>query len=149
MSDHHIRVSVRTTAAPATVYALLRDGAGWPTWSPLGSFELVSEGEDGGESVGSVRIFRTGRTRSRERIVELVPDRRYSYVLLSGLAIDNYRADVDLHPDGDGTVIQWHSAFDSRVTGTGWIYRLMLGRFITALVHGLAERAATTADRAA
>ena len=42
------RISVRgmTSADADTVYALLRDGESWPEWSPLGSFELVREGED-------------------------------------------------------------------------------------------------------
>lgn len=148
MSSHHIRVSARTAADPATVFGFVADGASWPAWSPLGSFALEREGESGGESVGAIRVFRTGRTTNRERIVASVPDERFSYVLVSGLAIRNYRADIELQPDGDGTMIRWHSSFDSKVPGTGWIYRFVLGRFIAQLVHGLADHAAASAGRA-
>jgi hypothetical protein len=61
--------------------------------------------------------------------------------LLSGLAIRNYRADADLEPGGNGTRIQWHSSFDPKVPGTGWLYRRQLGSFIRRLVEGLARRA--------
>lgn len=148
MSGQHIRVTVRSAADPATVYGLLVDGAAWPTWSPLGSFELEREGDGGGETVGAIRVFRTGRKVSRERIVTCVPGEQFSYELVSGLAIDNYRADVRLRPDGTGTVIEWHTSFDSRVPGTGWLYRRALVRYITPLVHGLADQAATVAGRA-
>ena len=34
-----------SAADPDRVYALLADGSTWPTWSPIGSFELQEEGE--------------------------------------------------------------------------------------------------------
>jgi len=125
------------------LYALLSQGATWPEWSPLDSFELERPGEDGGEGLGAVRVFRTGRTTSRERLVELVPGRRLSYVLLSGLPLRDYRADVDLTPAEGGTDIRWHSTFRPKVPGTGWIYRRALGRFIGDMVRGLAAATAT------
>jgi uncharacterized protein YndB with AHSA1/START domain len=131
-----------TTAAPAdAVYALLRDGASWPRWSPLGSFELMRPGDEGGESVGAVRVFRTGRVRSQERIVELVPDERLSYVLEEGLPLRDYRADIDLAPTAGGTQIRWHSTFHAKVPGTGPLYRWQLGKFIRQTVEGLAAHA--------
>jgi hypothetical protein len=155
VARHHIDVRVHTSATPASVYALLVDGASWLTWSPIDSFELEQAGPDANEpeGVGALRTFRTGRVTSRERIVERVPDRRFSYELVSGLAIRGYRADVDLTPDpnpagnGDpaGTQIHWHSAFDAKVPGTGWLYRRTLDRFIRRLVEGLAARAAASA----
>jgi len=42
-------------------------------------------------------VFRTGRVTTRAG-AELVPDRRFSYELVSGLAIRDYRADVDRTP---------------------------------------------------
>lgn len=148
MKRHRIEGRGHTTASPATVYALLRDGASWPEWSPLGSFSLEREAPDGGEAVGAVRVFRTGRVTSREELVELVPDRRLSYALLTGLPLRGYRADIDLDPDGEGgTNIHWHSAFAAKVPGTGWIYRLSLGRFLQRMVDGLVAR--TTVEQAA
>ncbi|MEN3608460.1 SRPBCC family protein [Plantactinospora sp. ZYX-F-223] len=147
MARKEIDVRVHTTASPAVVYALLIDGAGWPGWSPLGSFELERPGADEPEGVGAIRVFRTGRVTSRERVVERVPDRRFSYELLSGLPLRDYRADVDLTPERGGTSIRWHSTFTAKVPGTGWLYRRALGRFIGRVAAGLAAHAATTAAR--
>jgi hypothetical protein len=138
MGVQRIDVTATTTAPAAAVYALLRDGASWPVWSPLGSFELESPGPEGGESLGAIRIFRTGRITNRERIVELVPDRRFSYALLSGMAIKGYRADIDLTEGPDGTTIRWRSSFRAKVPGFGGIYRRTLTKFIQRCVDGLA-----------
>ncbi|MFI9381327.1 SRPBCC family protein [Kutzneria sp. NPDC052558] len=139
------RVDARghTTASPATVHALLRDGSTWPSWSRIEKFDLERAGAGGGESVGAIRNFRTGRYLMREQVVEIVPDRRFSYALLSGLALRGYRADVDLTPAGGGTDIRWSSSFRARVPGTGWLYRLALQRMTEAFVQDLA-RATTT-----
>jgi hypothetical protein len=144
-----IDVAAHSSAPPDTVYALLADGATWPVWSPIGSFALEEPGPTGPESVGAVRLFRTGRTRSRERLVELVPGRRLSYVLLSGLPLRGYRADVDLEPSGTGTDIHWRSSFRAKVPGTGWLYRVILGRFIQRMADGLAVHAASITARPA
>jgi len=109
----YIDVRVSTTAEPRAIYELLCDGATWPTWSPLGSFELTRPGADAREGVGAIRVFRTGRVTTTERVAELVPDRRFSYELVSGLAIRDYRADVDLHTS-DG-----HIDLDIPVTTDG------------------------------
>jgi uncharacterized protein YndB with AHSA1/START domain len=141
MSRQEIDARATTAASPDTVYELLRDGATWPVWSPLGSFELKSPGPDGGESVGAVRVFTTGRVHSQERIVELVPGERLSYVLEDGLPLREYRADIDLEPVADGTLIRWHSTFHAKVPGTGPLFRRRLGSFIQETVDGLAAYA--------
>jgi hypothetical protein len=147
MTIQRVDARARTTASPATVHALLRDGATWPEWGAVDTFALEQAGPDGGESVGAIRQFRTGRRyRMREQIVEIVPDRRFSYALLSGLALRGYRADVDLTPVDGGTDIRWHSTFRAKVPGTGWIYRRALQRATERFVQGLAERAGGTTD---
>jgi hypothetical protein len=137
-----IDVSARSTADAATVYGLLADSSLWPTWAPLGSFELERPGQGTPTGLGAIRIFRTGTVKSREEIVELIPDRRLSYTLLSGLPLRGYRADIDLTPERDGTAIRWHSRFTAAIPGTGWFYRWFLGRFIQRSADGLAAHAA-------
>ena len=143
-----VDASASTTASPERVYALVRDGSTWPTWSTLDSFELERPGDTEREGLGAIRVFRTKRfpkpVVSREEIVELVPNRRLGYALLSGLAVRDYRAFVDLEPDGSGTRIRWHSSFRPVVPGTGWLYRRALQRIMTACVRGLADHAAGT-----
>jgi hypothetical protein len=148
-----MQIDIRATskAEPSVVYARLRDGASWPTFSQLGSFELEAEGEGGGEGVGAIRVFRSrvsGRTyTSREQIVELIPDRKLSYQLLSGLAVRDYRAEITLEPVSAGTEIHWRSTFDPKFPGTGGLYRRSLTRLIQGIVDGLAETPAQELTR--
>jgi len=141
-----IDVTVESAADPAAVYALLRAGETWPTWSPITSFEMVrpAPAPDG---VGQIHIFHTkqalGTVHSREEVVELVPNRRFSYTLLHGLPLKDYRADVDLTPSATGTSIRWHSTFHAAIPGTGWFYRAVLAAFIARCARGLAAHAAT------
>lgn len=140
MGRQHIDVKVRSSADPESVYQLLADAATWPTWSPIGSY---AEDPKTGH-----RLFTTGRITSRERVVEANRGRRFSYELVSGLAIRDYRADVDLDPvDGGGTSIRWHSSFRPKVAGTGWLYRRTLQRYIERCARGLAEYAGHSAKR--
>jgi hypothetical protein len=132
-------------APPATVFALLADGSTWPMWSPIDSFELVSKGVGEPEGVGAVRLFRTGRVQSRERVVTVTPNETFGYSLISGLAVRNYKAVVRLLPAGEGTAIHWRSTFEPKVPGTGWIYRRQLGKFIGLTVNGLAAAAESAA----
>ncbi|MDQ7909644.1 SRPBCC family protein [Phytohabitans sp. ZYX-F-186] len=142
MRVRDIDVTVRSEADADAVYRLLVDGATWPAWSGLGSFELERADPAGGEGVGAVRIFRTWPFTNHEEIVEAVPGRRFSYRLLSGMALNDYRADVDLTPDGDGTLIRWHSTFTAKRPWMGGFYRWFLGGFIKGCARGLARAAA-------
>ncbi len=83
----------------------------------------------------------------REEVVELRPDRRFSYVLLSGLPVRGYRADVDLEPTTEGTLIRWRASFDPTIPGTGWLIRRRLAGITQRFVRGLAERAAALAGQ--
>ena len=133
-----------TTSAAGVVYALLRDGSTWPEWSPIDSFELERAGEDEPEGVGAIRVFRTGRYTMREEIVELVPERRFSYALLSGLPIRDYRVDVDLEPAGEGTAIRWRTSFESKLPGLGWLIRRRIAGITEQFLAGLTAHAAAT-----
>ena len=138
-----VDVTAQSAAAPAEVFAVLHDGAGWPAWSSFTGYELVQRGVDGDPNgVGAVRIFKTQVTASCEEIVELIPNRRLSYILRSGLPMANYRADVDVEakPDG-GTTVRWHSTFDPKVRGTGWFWRMFMKAVLSKLVTQLVAEA--------
>jgi hypothetical protein len=137
-----ISVHARTAAPADAVYALLRDGASWPKWSPLGSFELVRAGEGEPEGLGAIRLFKTNGVRSYEKIVALEPGRRFGYALEHGLPLRDYVAYVDLSPRDGGTDIHWHSTFSPKIPGTGWFYRWFLGAFIKRVAAGLARATA-------
>jgi hypothetical protein len=130
-----------TAAQPSSVYRLLIDGATWPTWSPIGSFELAEEGPDGGETVGALRVFKTGTVKSRERIVGMEPDKAFQYSAISGLPVRNHQASVDLREERGGTAITWHEDFEAKF-GAGWFLARFLRRFVQRCADGLAAHAA-------
>ncbi|HLT69410.1 MAG TPA: SRPBCC family protein [Acidimicrobiales bacterium] len=145
MGHQHVEATAWSSAPPAAVYQLLVDGASWPTWSGHDKVEIVERGEGDGDGVGAVRVLHRGRVRSRERIVELVPERRLVYELVGGLPLRDYRATVDLTPERGGTTIRWSSSFRAKMPGTGWLYRAVLDRFIGQAARALADRAAEVA----
>jgi hypothetical protein len=148
MGVQEIDVRMITTASPTTVWALLADGESWPGWSDFDGYRVLEPGPDGGRLGATHELAKGRRQRTVETVVELVPERRFSYVLVSGLPLADYRADVDLTPTGDGgTEVRWRSTFRAQRPGTGWLFRLVLGRFITTTTQQLVA-AAEAADRA-
>lgn len=153
MPSCHVRATAASAAPPSAVFALLADIRTWREWGSWEASELESAAPDGGGGVGAVRRLTSrafGRVIvSRERVEEVVPDRRIVYALLSGLPLEGYRGVVELEPDGrGGTQITWSSSFDPKFYGTGWLYRAILGKFIAdtaAAVGRAAERAAAKA----
>ena len=141
-----VQATATSKAPPQAVFALLKDGATWPDWTIFDAFELVRPGEGGPSGVGEIHVFSTSLTRAREEIVELVPDRRLSYILLSGFPFRDYRADVDLSAREDGgTSIAWRAAFDPKYPGTGWFWRL----FMTAVLKKISSDLAAEAEKRA
>jgi hypothetical protein len=148
MARQRIEHRATTTADPATVYALLRDGATWPEWAPIDSLALEREGAGEREGIGAVRVLRSGRVTGRDTIAELVENRRFAYTNESSLPVKDYRGTVDLDPLPDGgTALTWVAEFHPKVPGTGALVRRGLDGFVRKLVDGLAARA--TADAAA
>lgn len=138
-----IEKTARSSAGPGTVYRLLRDGATWPVWGPIDTFELEREGDGEPEGVGAVRVFVRGRTRGRDEIVGFAADRQFRYNHIEGLPVRDYRGVIDLVPRDSGTEITWTVSFSARYPGTGWLLRPALDRFLGTCVTGLAKHAAT------
>jgi Polyketide cyclase / dehydrase and lipid transport len=139
-----IAANAHSQARPSAVFALLKDGETWPRWTIFTGFELERPGATEPLGVGNIHVFSTALTRAREETVELVADKRLSYVLLSGFPFLNYRADVDLAPvDGGGTSISWCASFDTKYPGTGWFWRL----FMTAVLRKIAADLAAAAEK--
>ena len=98
MAEQVIDETVTTGADPTSVYALLADGSTWPEWSPIDSFELLEPGAGTPEGLGAVRLFTTGRHKSRERVVICRPGEAFAYELERGLPLRDYRAVITLTP---------------------------------------------------
>jgi hypothetical protein len=141
-----IEVTEQTTADPATVYALLRDGSTWPEWSTtIDSFTLEKEGDGEPEGVGAVRIFRRGRVVGRDEILAFTPDSAFSYAHIKGLPVRGYRGDVELRQKDGRTEIRWRVAFSPLIPGTGRLMHRVLTRFVAKSVRGLATYSAAKA----
>ena len=95
-ADGRVRVSAsaRSRRTPAELYAALLDTERWPEWSTVTGAEVERPGEPDG--LGLIRRLRTGPILVREEVVEAEADWRQVYVQLSGLPIDDYRAEVRL-----------------------------------------------------
>lgn len=139
MPKQEIDVDGTTATAPAAVWALLDDSTSWPDWTPIESCVIE---RPRGEGRTEIRRFKTGRVTVREEIVEREPDRRLTYTLLSGLAVRDYRAEIELTPGAAGTTVRWHTTFAPKLPGTGWIYRRALQKATEEFVDGLLARAA-------
>lgn len=143
MGPKQIHVEGWSPAPPDAVFAVVADAVRWPEWGPMDEATLEEEGTPAPDGIGALRRFRTGRTTSRERVVAYEPGHRFSYELVSGLPLRDYRADVDLAPTDGGTTITWHSTFRPKVPGTGWLYRAVLRVFIRRLLDALVAHTAT------
>ena len=138
MASQDIDIRGTTTATPAQVWRLLGDSRTWPDWTPIDSAQVLEPADQ----VGEIRTFKTGRVTVKEEIVERREPERLSYVLLAGLAVRDYRADIDVSPKGAGTEIRWHTTFRAKVPGSGRLYRRALRKATQAFVDGLVAHAA-------
>jgi hypothetical protein len=137
-----VAATARSRADPTAVFALLQDGSTWPDWAMFDRFEQERSGQPTPFGVGAIRVFITKVSRAREEVVEFVPDRRLSYILLSGFPLRNYRADVELQrTDTNGTVINWSASFYPKYFGTGWAWRLFISLVIASTARSLASAA--------
>ena len=142
------------------MYALVVDGSSWPDWSAIDSYEVEpidTAGDHGGPAPGAatgdpsallaqgraLRVFRTGSNVSRERIVELVPDRRLVYEMVSGSGLlRDYRGQIDVDPEPTGgTRVRWRATWRSPFPGVGWLMQRYLRGFQQRMVDGLAAHA--------
>jgi carbon monoxide dehydrogenase subunit G len=140
MAQEAIHVQARSAARPETVFAIVEDGARWPGCTPLGTFARETPGA-GPEGVGDIRIFRTGGVKVREQVVEVSRPTHLAYVMLSGLPMRDYRAEVDLEPDGTGTIVHWRATFAPKIPGTGRFFRSYMTRFLQRTAAGIAAAA--------
>jgi hypothetical protein len=140
-ADGRVRVSAtaRSRATPSELFATLVDTERWPQWSTVTGAAVERPG--GPDGLGLIRRLRTGPILVREEVVEAERDRRQVYVQLSGLPIDDYRAEVRLDAAPEGAVVTWSASFRPRRTRTAWFWRA----FMQLAMSGFAKRLAHSA----
>ncbi|MGH9016364.1 MAG: SRPBCC family protein [Acidimicrobiales bacterium] len=136
--------STTHSAAPVDlVWSLIGEAARWKDWSWMTRTYLLRPGVPPPDGVGAVRRFARGPGGSKEEVVAWDPPHHLGYVLLSGLPVRHYRADVDLRPDGRGTEVTWRGSFDALVPGSGPLLRALLA----AMTRGFALRVSRYAEK--
>lgn len=129
-----IVVEGESKAPPDAVWKLLSDTPSYTRWA--GASEAVVEC---GHGVGEQRWVHASGLTTHERVTTFDPPRHYTYELLSGAPIRDYRSDVTLEPTAAGTHIRWDAHFRSEVPFTGWALRSQLHRMVARAVDGLAR----------
>ena len=139
---HSYLVHAHSRSSPGPIFGALLRAATWPVWSPVDAADIEGGGDPAApQQVGDIRIFRTGRVRSRERISGLVPDRRFAYENLGG-PFRFYDGVISLSPSsGGGTDIAWTATFEPKIPFTGGFWEWFLGRHMQRMATGLAAYA--------
>ena len=134
-----IDFEVPCSATAETAFDVLRDSAGWPSWSAARHASLEREGSPTPDGVGAIRRFRTGPFGSREEVVAFDPPTHFAYLLLEGIPVRDYRADVTITPTQSGCTIAWHSTFHRKFPGWGAATRVVLKLFLRDNARRLAR----------
>ncbi|MER5996793.1 SRPBCC family protein [Streptomyces viridosporus] len=146
MSSLALTASSHSSASAALVYAALLDAEPWPSWSAYADVEWdVPAGVDRPARVGDMRTIRsrTGRVCCRERVVEMVPDQRFSYEQAAGL-FTSHRGSVDLaRAPHDGTDITWSATYRHSLP----LLDVLRRRRLQVWVHDLASYANSIVSR--
>src|SRR5262249_57860150 len=85
----------------------------WGPWSGSG-YQSPGDHADGPRVS---RWMRYGRTTTVEKVLEAEKGRRLTYTVVKGIPVRNYRAEVTLSPEGEGTRIHWSASWDRTLPG--------------------------------
>jgi hypothetical protein len=116
-----IEASATTPASRDAVWRLIADESQWPVWGRWSSVTIEGGGVHG---LGAVRRLVQRPFTVRERVTEWEPGSRMSYDLLEGMNARGYHATASLEDaPGGGTVIRWHSEWESADPITAFLLR--------------------------
>jgi hypothetical protein len=144
MRERAVQAYARAAVPVEDVWVWLADASSWSSWTMLTRTELEQKGEPEPDGVGAIRRFGRPGGASREQVIEFDAPHHLAYVILSGMPVRSYRADVDLSVDGDGTLISWRARFEPKTALLGWplerFFTFVLGGFARALAGQAAKR---------
>ena len=138
MAQLHVEATGVARATPEVVWELVANADRYSEWGPWSASGYENLGGQAADSAGVTRWMRYGRTTTVEKVLESKPGRRLVYAVVKGIPVRNYRAEVRLSPEGDGTHIRWSASWDRTLRGRIVHLRLrtfypgMVGRLIAA-----------------
>ena len=139
---YEFEASARSTASAEAIWPLVGQATRWKEWAWMTRTELLRQGDPPPDGVGALRRFAFGPGGSKEEVVVWDPPRHLGYVVVRGLPVRGYRADVHLDQDDTGTLVTWRCSVEPLVPGTGGALRVAL----RAMVGGFARRLCRYAD---
>ncbi|MFI5079831.1 MAG: SRPBCC family protein [Streptosporangiales bacterium] len=116
MAQLHVEAEGVAQAAPAVVWELVANADRYHQWGPWSASGYQSPG-DQADAPGVIRWMRYGRTTTVEKVLEADKGRRLTYTVVKGIPVRNYRAEVTLSPEGEGTHIRWTASWDRTLPG--------------------------------
>jgi hypothetical protein len=135
----HVEAQETARANPETLWELLADASSYARWGPWDEAGYETSG-DPVSRLGAIRRLKMGRTIIIERIEEAEPGRRMVYSVVKGIPVRNYRAEVLLTPQTDGTRIHWSADWDRTLLGR------VVHRKLQALYPGIVHRFGSAAE---
>ncbi len=137
---------VNRIAAPIdVVWATLTDHEQYREFTPLPTSRLVREGTPDRNGVGAVHHFGVGPLGTREEVLAFDAPNHLAYTIVAGLPVRDYRADVTLAEDADGTTMTYEGSFQPTVPGTGGVIGLVMRTAVRQLITGVRKRAESVA----
>lgn len=94
-------------APPETVFGVITDHRGYPSFTRLRRVELERPGSPEPDGLGAIRVLHMVGPPLREEVVEFERPSRFAYRLLSGLPLRDHLGTVMLSGDGDGTRVDY------------------------------------------
>jgi uncharacterized protein YndB with AHSA1/START domain len=107
-----IHVTRTIPAAPEAVFDLLADHAGYGRFRPIGSAELVREGDPAPNGVGALRRINVRPLTFEEEITAYERPSRLDYLIVKlNVPFEHHGGSIRLAPKGETTAVDWRSSF--------------------------------------
>jgi uncharacterized protein YndB with AHSA1/START domain len=123
VSQLQVAAEQTTRARPEDVWELISDATRYPEWGPWSAAGYRRQGDASPRGPGAVYWLRSAQraylryVTTVEEILEADEGRRLVYTVIGGMPVRNYRAEVTLTPDGEGTRIRWAATWDATMVG--------------------------------
>jgi hypothetical protein len=91
------------------------------TCGPKIQVEVEKQGDMDADGVGTIRKITIGKVCVREILDSAAPPYSFTYRILSGAPMNEYKGKVRLEPKNGSTVIHWNAELTPKIPLTGWI----------------------------